>query len=237
TKGRLLAMIKNAVPEAAAAAEAKIDEVFKEGVQGRQLKGVPPDGPIFVVLPKLPGRGQEEPALALLVRVTKYREFLNGWLKEDERKAVKGDPGGFETTTIAGEAVHMLERKGYAVFTNRKAIALGLIKQQPGLDSKLSKDTPQQLLKADASVYVDMVAINKPYGGQIKDFRQLFDAALGQGGEGTLDKQTLELIRTMYGSLFQLLADSRSFLATAEFRPEGLAVHTQVRVGDDTKSN
>jgi hypothetical protein len=41
----------------------------------------------------------------------------------------------------------------------------------------------------------------------------------------------------MYGGLFQAIADGRAFLLAFDFRPEGLNLHLQFKVGEDTKTN
>src|ERR1700730_4540848 len=69
TKDRLLAMIKEAVADLGPVVQAGADKLLKESLNGRQLKGLKLDGPIFLVFPNLPGVDGLAPKMALIVRV------------------------------------------------------------------------------------------------------------------------------------------------------------------------
>ena len=62
--------------------------------RGRKFKGLAPDGPHFFVLTELPDLQDtpELPPVALLLRVSSYTEFRDGFLQEDERKGLKAEP-------------------------------------------------------------------------------------------------------------------------------------------------
>jgi hypothetical protein len=239
TKGRLLTMIKTALPKLAPVVQARIDEGLKGPLEGRQLKGLNPDGPIFLVFTKMPKPTQEEPSVAVYLRVANYKEFLNGFLKEDERKTLKEDPAGYAKVTLDNETAYTLERKGFAIFTNVKETAIELTKSQRGLDSKLSKDDAQRLMNADLGLYVDMLAINHEFGDQIKSAQQMLDGLLQQAAQaqGTVDAHTMEMAKLMFKAVFQLIADGRGLLVTADFKPEGLALTTQFQVRADSPTN
>jgi hypothetical protein len=238
TKDRLVTMIKNAVPDLAPVVQAKVDEAFKAAMKDRELKGVPKNGPIFVALTEMPETAATAPPMAIIVRVTNYAEFRDGILKDDERKALKTDPAGYESTKINDEDVYLVDRKGYAVLTPQKDVAIQFTKKQDGLDSKIAKETAKKLLESDAAVYVDMTAVNKKYGDQMKQFRQLIPLLMEQVSQsGQVDKSQLEMIKRMTEGIFQLVEDSQTFLVAADFRPEGLSLRTQVSVGADSKSN
>jgi hypothetical protein len=234
TKDRLVTMIQNALPDLAPMVKAKLDEAMKEGLEGRQIKGLPKDGSIFVVFPEMPKPGEDVPHVAVIAAVSDYKAFRDGVLTEDERKSLKSDKAGYDQATIDGQDVFFVDRKGYVVVTPQKDVATQLTKKQAGLDSKLNKDLAAKLMAADVAVYVDMGAVNKEFGDQIKAFKPLLEFGLQQAG-GQLDKNTLEMTKAMFNGFFQLLEDSRGFLLGAEFRPEGLAIHNQVLIANDTK--
>jgi hypothetical protein len=238
TKGRLLAMLQNALPDLTPMIKTKLDDAFKEGLEGRQLKGLAADGPVLLAFQRFPKAGEEDPPVVGIARVTNYREFVTGLLTAEERKTLKADPAGFETATLNNSTVYFLNRKAYAIITLQKETAIQLTKAVRGLDQKLTKEDIQRFLSADLSAYVDITAVNKEYGEQIKNFRQLMEVLLGQGdgAPGTLDKNTLQLVKAIYGAAFQVLEDSRAFLLLAEFRPEGLSLRSQLQVGPATKS-
>lgn len=236
TKGRLFTMLKNALPDLAPKVQDKLEEALKDALDGRQIKGVAKDKPIFLVLPEIPKPGQGIPKLAKIIPVTNYADFRDGILKDDERKNLKADKAGYDVTTIEGQTVYFLDRQEYAVVTNDKELADQFTKKQPGLNTKLSKETAQKLLAYDVAAYVDMAAINKEFGPQIQQFRPLIkffiQQAAAQGGQ-----QAAQMYEGFFNGAFQFLEDSRVFLAAADFRPEGLALTLRDQVGATTKTN
>jgi hypothetical protein len=236
TKDRLVAMVKNAVPDLAETVQSKLDEGLKEGLMGRELKGLVKDGSIFLAITEMPKPGEGEPAMALIIPVTNYKTFRDGLLKDDERKNLKADPAGYEITTVESRDLHFVDGKGYAVISPQKEVAAKFTKKQAGLDSKLDKDAARTLLESDVAVYVDMGAVNKEYGDQIKAARPLLEFAMQQAG-GQMDKHTLEMMRAFANGAFQFVEDSRAFLVAGDFRPEGLALRLLAQVGSDTKIN
>src|SRR5262249_6594014 len=145
---------------------------------GRSLKGVHKDGPIFLALADLPEDPNDLPAaVVLIVRVTDYEAFRDGLLTKDEREdLVKRE--GYQKATIDDKPVFFLEKKGYAIVAQRRNLAEQFLKARPGLDRKLDKDTAQELLDADLSVYVDPVAIGKQYGEALAKFREAMEEKL-----------------------------------------------------------
>jgi hypothetical protein len=239
TKERLIALIKNAVPDLAKLAEDKIEAGIKEGLQGRELKGMAKDGPIFLAFTEMPKIGEEIPKIAVIVKVTKYADFRDGILTDDERKAIKADPAGFEEAVIERETVYFVDAKSYAIVTSNKDVAEQFTKKQPGLDKKLDKTLAKKLLESDVSVYVDTAAVRKEYGEQIKEFRKEMEKAFEEGGIGIggANKGNLEMMKLVIDPAFQAFEDSKAFLFTVEFRPEGLAIHAQATVEPDSKTN
>jgi hypothetical protein len=239
TKDRLVTMIKNAVPDLAPLVQAKVDEGIKQALEGRELKGLPKDGPIFIALTEMPEATPDSPPpAAVIFRVTNYTEFRDAFLKEEERKTLKADPAGYETVKISDKDIYLVNRDGYAIATLQKDVAVQFTKKQPGLDTKLDKDVTKKLLESDAGLYVDMAAVNKKYGDQLKQFRQLLPLLMGQVAQsGQVDKGQMEMIKRFAEGIFQLVDDARTFVVATDFRPEGFSLHTQVAVAADSKTN
>jgi hypothetical protein len=235
TKGRLLAMIKNALPNYGQKAADHLDELVKQGIEGRQLKGLAKDGPIFFAFTEMPKPGVDIPMVAMILKVTSYQEFRDGALKEDERKNLKKE-SGYEVASIDNQDVYFVDKDGYAVVTPRKEVAVQFTKKQPGLDGELDAVVAKKILESDLSVYVDMAAVNKEFGEQITAGKQLMEVGLQQAG-AQLDEATLELVKGIFGGIFQVIEDAKGLLLTGELRPEGLAFQAQVRVGADSKTN
>ncbi|HEY1379190.1 MAG TPA: hypothetical protein VGF55_20475 [Gemmataceae bacterium] len=235
-KERLSTFLKAAVPDFGPVAAAQIDNLLQSGFEGRKLAGLDRDGPVFLALLELPGGGGEPP-VALIARVTGYAAFRDGLLTEDERKGIKKE-GGYERADLNGHETYFIDRQDYAAVTTSKDAAELLAKKPAGLDGKLSGDLAKQLLENDLSLYVNLAAVNKEYGDQIKSFRQLMEGFLDQmPAAGGVDKSSVEFMKAFYGGAFQAVEDGRAFLAALDFRPEGMNLHLQFQVGADTKTD
>lgn len=235
TKDRLLALIKGAVPDLGIIAAAKIEEALKEGLEDRKLQGLEKDGPIFVAFLEMPNENMNVPVMAIIARVTKFNEFRDGLLSEDERKSIKKNDAGIEQVEMKGHDAFFLERAGWAVVTPHKETATLLTKNNPGLDTKLSVDVAKRLLGSDVSVYVDLAAVNKQFGDQIKEAKDQFFGLMDQfGGQ---DKATMDMVKGIYGGMFQVVEDGRALMLGLDFRPEGLAFQLAANVGADTATN
>src|SRR5207248_1555851 len=117
-----------------------------------------------------------------------------------------------------------------------KDVAEMIAKKPAGLDGKLAADVAQQLVNNDLSIYVNLAAVNKEYAEQIKGFQQLMELGINMAGGGG-EKAAIEYAKLMYGGLFQAITDGRAFLLAFDFRPEGLNLHLQFKVGADTKTD
>jgi hypothetical protein len=238
TKDRLIAMIKEALPDLGAKAEELINAKVMQGLEGRSLKGLVKEGPVFVVFTDIP-KGHDEEELnkfAVLVRVTKYAEFRDGILNEDERKGLKKE-NGYETTQVEGEDIYLVDRGDYAVVAKTKEAAKAFVtKPAQGLDGKLAKDFAAKLLESDLSVYIDMAAVRAQFGEQIADAKKEIGDKLGDAVPG-LEKGQLELVKKFIGPAFQALDDSQAVLLAIDLRKPGLAIHVQGSVGGATKTN
>jgi hypothetical protein len=235
TQDRLGEMVKNALPDLGPKAVEQFRQQLEAGFMGRKPKGLPKDGAIFVVLPEIPNPAQQPPKMAVVLAVTRYTDFRDSVLNDDERKALKTDPAGYDQATVNDQEVYFIDHKnGYAVVTPSKDVATQLAhKPEKGLDTRLKQDAAQKLLDSDLGVYVDMEAVNKQHGDAIKQGKETFLQALEQN---TPDKATVAMMQRVLGAVFQAVEDSRTALATVEFRPAGLALHMQAAVGEDTKT-
>jgi hypothetical protein len=234
TRDRLDALLKNAMPDFAAVARQKMDDALKQALNGRKLEGMTKDGPIFLVFTELPNPNQDPPKMAILVPVKSYKEFRDGLLTDDERKGLKPDPIGYESTNIEGTQTYFVDRKnGYAAVTPDADVAAFFAKKFDGLGGKLSKSVAQHLMDADASLYVDMAAVNKEHGEQIKQAQTQMEAVF----DNLPNKDVGELLKRVYAPLFQATSDSTAYLVSADLRPEGVLLHVEVEVSTDSKTN
>jgi hypothetical protein len=235
-KDRLMTLARNSLPaDAAQKFQAKLESALKQRLHGRQLKGLPADGPIFIVMTGLPKPGGFKEAIIL--RVANYVAFRDSILTGEERKTLKTDPGGFETATIQGQALFLVKRGDFAFLTPHKELAVEFTKKQPGLDAKLGPKHCKQFLDADVSVYLDAPDFFKTFIKEMKTGRNLLEKALVRAYQfHPGDKLTAGAVKKMIGLVFQAAQDSRAFLAFAEFRPDGLSVQAQAPIDPATKT-
>ena len=239
TKGRLLAMAKNALPDLAQQKWDEFDSEIAKVLLGRELKGLPKDGSVFVAIfdPAAVFAGKVA-EYAAIIQVTSYAEFRDATLKEDERKTLKQDPAGYEykARLINDQDFYFINREQYAVVT-LLCWALRFTKKQAGLDSTLPKDLAGRLLNTDAAVFLNMVALNKTYAGQIKQFRQEFEKMMGSTKSSGPNKNAMEMAQRIATPIFQGMEDTQAIVASFDFRPEGLKLRIDASVGKDSKTN
>jgi hypothetical protein len=228
TKDRLVALLQKALPDLAPLVKAGADNALEQGIDGRKLRGVPKDGPIFVAFTEMP-RGDEDRKVAVIVAVTRYADFRDNILKEEERKSLKRDEAGVEKVTLeSGQPAYFFEKKGYAVVCSTEDVAKSFTRNQPGLDGKMSRELAAKFLRGGLGLYLSMDAFNKEYAEQIKKAREGVEQALEKGLEQAgPQKNMVDLVRKMVGPAFRAVEDSRGLLVTFEFRPGGLAFHAQ----------
>ncbi len=237
TIDRLNATLKAAAPDYARLLAARIDKGIAGLLQGRELKGLPKDGPLFVVFTDLPTDTTEIPEIAVVAKVTNYVQFRDGLLKDDEKKDLKAK-GGYETTKIEDMPIYFLDLDGYAVVTpSEKSLKLFRDKKTAMMDAKLDKTLAAKLLGSDLSAYVDMKAITKQYGDKIDSVKTFLSQVADQMGGAGLDKNQAELVKKFYDGLFQLIEDSDKFVAGVEFQADGFMLKLQDQVGEKSKTN
>jgi hypothetical protein len=238
TKDRVVTLLKNALPDLAPMIQGHIDEGFKRALEGRSLKGLAKEGPLFVVFTDLPHPGTE-PKVAVIAAVTSYAEFRDNVLKEQERKSLKKE-GGIESTTMEnGETLYLIDRKGFVVATPNKEVAADLAKNPAGLAGKVSSELATKLLESDVGLFVNMDPINKQYAEQIKHAREQaeegFKALEGQLSQlGKSQQAMVEILRKAIKPVFQAVEDSSGILVTLEARPQAVALHAQMEVREDS---
>ncbi len=238
TIGRINALLKNAAPQYAPLISGQIESGLAQALNGRELKGLAKDGPVFVVFPEVPTEGDEIPEMALVAKVEKYVQFRDSFLKEDERKDLKAKQG-YEATKIDDHDVFFLNKGDFVVVTSTENVVKNLLGSKfDSLAGKMSKTLEAKFLSADVSAYVSMTAINKKFGDQIASVRGVLDQAIdGLADQAGLEKSQIELTKKIYEGLFQLIEDSQQFVLALEFPPDGLHLKVHTVVGADTKTD
>jgi hypothetical protein len=238
TKDRLVTMIKNAVPEVAPLVQAQMEQFLNEGIEGRKLRGLAKEGPIFLAFLEMPKPGPNPPKMAVLVAATSYIEFRDGVLKEEERKNLKSMEGVEKVMADNGETIYFVDLKGFVAITPDEESAKTVARKGPGLNGKISKELADKLMASDVGAYLSMDALNKEYSEQIKQAREGVEQAMSLAAEqaGAGQKGMFEMVKGAIGPIFQAIEDSQGLLLTFDFRPSGAAMHfqTEFRAGSST---
>ena len=198
-------------------------------------------GPVFLAFLEMPQWPfQNPPKAALIVAVSDYAKFRDGFLGEDQKKGLKkGQNGVEEAPVLGGDAMYLLDRKGWAIVATDKETIEVFAKDYKGLDTRMSKEQAAKLLDGDFGVYLSMDHFNKDYAEQIKEAKSAInDQVIPQlETTGQFDKATMKLYKTLIASAFQAVEDSRGLLMTVDFRPSGLAWHVETEVRPDTATS
>jgi hypothetical protein len=236
---RMKATVKAGLPDFAPMITSGLENSLTGLLQGRELKGLAKDGPVFVVFTELPNPESEVPEMAIVARVTNYVQFRDNLLKDDEKSELKAEKDGIEATKINGMKVYFLSRDDFAIFSpSEKAIKLLADKKTESMAGKLDQAAERELLDPDVSALVDVKALRKMYGDKINDAKTFLDQAIQQAqGFGGVDKDQIESAKKLFESVFQIVDDANSLLASADFRPEGLMLHFHTHFGEKSKVN
>ncbi len=240
-RDRIQAFLEKALPEVAPLFKDFAENYDKNGIDGRKVRGLAKNGPHFLVFLEVPKVGPE-PKMALVLTTTKYSDFRDSILKDEERKGLKKENGVEAVPAESGTTTYFVEGPDYAIVTPQKEVAVEFTKKQAGLDRKLSKQQAAALLASDLGVYVNLDPVQKQYADQIKQAKEFMEQALKtaqEGGGGALgpnEKAMIALGGKMIGAAFQAVEDSQGLLYTAQVRPNAVAFHleTELRGGSAT---
>jgi len=243
SRNRLAQTLKALPPADAATFKKELDGGLDELLKGRKLTAVGKDARAFVVVHDIARLFEVEPAVAVLIPVTNYKDFRGTFLTDDERKSLDTGKDGIDTIKTAafgGEhAIYLVDLKEYVVLTADKSTAeVYTGKYTRALTGSMGPDIANSYLAADVALYVNMDVINDLYGDQIRQFKGLIDFALMQAQAGGmlpgLNKEELEAAKVVLTGLFQAVEDSQGVLLAVEFRPEGVNLRAQLKFVDDS---
>jgi hypothetical protein len=237
-RNKLGKFLGNALPDLAPKLVKEIDDAIGNAAQGRDLKAITKEGRIYLIIPDL-SNFLDSPRMAVLVPVTSYMEFKNTFLKADERKNIKKEGDGIESVVVEGKesTLYLAERKEYVCIGTDKETAQTFVKANDGgLDKVLSQETKNAFLKQEVAVYVDIREINKQFGAQIKEFKDVIEMGLGGAG-GMIDKKQAEQIKQMFKAFVQIIDDAVAAVIGVEFRDEGVNLKLMAQFGPDTETN
>lgn len=240
TEERLAAMLQTVSPELASHMKAQIEDRLKVELKGRRLEGLAPAGPDFIVVMALSDSADGSAKVGYVARVTDYAAFEQGLLKPEERQSLKATPQGYQVATLEkGQPFYILHRGDYAFFTSEKKVLDQLQAGQPEL--KLSPKLAGEFLNRDVAVYWNLEAINKKYGNRLQSYRQRELQRFGPDSSlpwlKNQPKTTIAFFEAAINAVFDVIADGRAAVASADFQPKGLALRGRVDINHDTRTD
>src|SRR5262245_32609577 len=236
---RLKAFIKAAVGDFSPQIIGQLESGISQALEGRDLKGLAKDGPIFLVFTEMPTPDKDEPEMAIVARVNNYVQFRDGFLKEDERKELKAEKDGYEVTKVSDKKTFFVNREGFVVVTpSEKSLKVFLDKKTAPIGGLLAKPLAAKLTENDVSVYVDIKAVNKQFGDQIAEAKKNIEQGIILvQGMGNIAKEQIEQAKKAIDMLFQFVEDCDVIVVGADFRSEGALLRLHAQVGEKSKTN
>jgi len=224
----------------------RLDGVIDKVMEGRKLSAIRKDARLFVVLNDLGTLFDEGVTpISVVLPITAYKDFRESFLKRDELKSLDHGADGVDAikTAAFGEEIplYLVDLKEHVAITPDKATAeVYAGKFTRASTEQMSPEMAEAYLKSDLAVFVNMDAVNDQFGDKIKGFKGLIDFGLQQAAQqGTLPgftQKQMDSLKVFMKGGFQGIEDCRGVLATAEFRPDGLALRAQARFAEESVS-
>ena len=237
---RLLAMLQTAMPDLAPRAKAAMTQAIAKLLDGRDLSALRNDGRILAILTNIEDISSDTPPIILYLPVRSYREFRTKMLTKEEQgsfRQANGKIDRYEAHGITHYAIDFSNEGGYLAITEHEDSALLIAGEFERLDLGNPADpVASAFLRADASLYVHIAAINDRYGDQIRNIRQILNFALQQAANAQMgiDERQQEQARLLFDGLFQAMHDGTAMSVGLRFLPNGL--QTQMQIGFSPKS-
>lgn len=244
-RGKFAKMLTAALPKDAPALNKLLDAVLDKLLEGRKLTAVRKDARAYLVVLDLASLLDDDPAVAVLVPVTKYADFLESFLTKDERRTLDRRGDGIDAIRTAAfgpeEPAFLVDLKDYAAITLDKETAGTFAVKYPAATSdQMGTDLAETFVKGDVSVYVNMEAVNEQFGEQIRAFKGLADFAVQQAQQQgvlqTLNRKQVEGVKVLLKAAVQGVEDCRAVVLGVEFRPDGLFAKLQLRFAEGSPS-
>lgn len=224
TKGKAESFLKSAFPKEGETYQTRFREWLVGALDGRELKGLTKDGRCFFVVHNFENFGENP--FSFVVPVDDPAAFVTGIFPAGKVESREKLAHGIEKIVSNGEDHFVVTQAGSVIVAGTEDIATEYAKSLQTLKtSQLGEAVAKAFYLSDASLYVNVPAINEAHGEQIKQIRGLMGLLMNQaGGAARMERRQIELVKVAYDGLFQMVEDGRAVVLAAELKPEGLAV-------------
>lgn len=184
-----------------------------------------------VVPPEQPGRFP----FAIVVHEADHQAVLKAVVDETADRKDEGN-GLVSFPGIDGNTWYGAPGEGVTVFgPDRGLVTAAANPAEKNLASTLG-DNSSKLLAGDLGVYVNLAALVSRYETQIDAARQQFMTLLDAAGQQAGNRKTMDMVKGMYGKLFDGLKLGDGLVLNLDFDAKGLEVDGIATVKPDTKA-
>lgn len=237
-KEKASVFVKAAFPKDGEALAKKMNEGIVAALDGRQLKSLTKDGRIYFAVHSF--NDFDDNPFVFIVPIDDPKAFVAGVFPKEKVESREKAQGGFEKIVSDGETYYVIEKPNQVVIAGNEEIAKIYNGQFETLKSKFLGDAAADaFFRSDASLFVNIEEINEQHGEQIKQFRQVFNLVFEQGAFGGapgVDKRQIELIKQVYGAMFQMLDDGKAVVLAGELTKDGAYLRLTGRFAPDSTS-
>jgi hypothetical protein len=233
----LLAMLKAMNPDWATAAEGPLSAPVAEM---RQRHGEHAAKSPFLALVKFgdDGAAGGPPPFAVLVHSEDYKSTLKELSggKDVELKHQEGDYDEFDSPGGDGKW-YAAKAPGVVGFGPSKEL-IAAIAKRPGqsLDSVLTGSAGPSFYRGDVGLFVNAASLSKRFGEQIEQGRQMLMAALDQAAQQQGNATAMEMVKGIYGKLFDSLKVADRLTLGLDAGPKGLHLAGFLKIKTDSAS-
>lgn len=232
--------VKNAVPDAMPLTENFIVNGFLEFLRGRKLNGLAPQGPHFFAAMEFPQPNQPTNPNKVLaaIKITDYKAFREGVLKDSEIKSIKLEKNAEVVTMENGSTLFFIPRKDQVLVTPDREIANLIAKRPTPITSKISRIQSNRLQTPDLGIFVNLEAIHKDYPHILKDTKKEFLTSLKDVDSffGTTKLSGNDTVSQAIALTFKGVEDSRGMVFSIDFRPTGIVFHGETEFKANTQT-
>ena len=234
-RGDLVAMLRAMSPALAAGAEPPIEFMM---AQFRKEFETALDRPATVFLRAVAGdQPAAGPPFLVVLRDPDYEAFVKRLAAKPDI-AIKHEPGGFDSFVNEGGQTWFAAKGGEAgtvAFGQDRTLMAAYLKPIGGSGAKrISPAQRGKLVGGDIGVWVDLAALASRYAGPIEQGRAAMMAGLDQAGQQPASSPAMmEMVKSMYGGMFDSFKFADSLAFHLDFSAEGLAVAGELTVKPD----
>jgi hypothetical protein len=231
TRDDLVAMLKAMNPEWGNMAEGALSA---QVAQLREKHGAHAAKSPFIMVMRM-GDGGGPPPFAVVVPSGNYKGTLSELSggKDVELKHQDGDYDMFDSPDGNG-SWYAAKATGVVAFGSSKELIAAIAK--PGgktLDSVLTGPSAKTFLGGDLGVYVNAASLTKRYADQIDQARQFLMNALDQAAQQAGNAATMEMVKEMYGGVFDSLKYAEGLTLNLDAGEKGLHLAGFLKVTPD----